>query len=92
MTGLYIGMGRCGEDMLLDFGNDGTKMRLFLASLVLDAATEGMPPPAPRRLVNVLPPTKVARKLEFNSSTDEEAREPDRFTSNKKRKSKRKHK
>ncbi len=92
LTGFYIGMGRCAEDMLLDFGNDSTKMRLFIAALVLDAATEGMPPPAPRRVANDLQPKKVARKLEFISPADEEAIEAENYTPNKKRKSMRKRK
>jgi hypothetical protein len=92
LTGFYIGMGRCAEDMLMDFGNDGTKMRLFIAALVLDAATEGMPPPAPRRVAIDLQPKKVARKLEFISPADEEAIEAEKYTPNKKRKSMRKRK
>jgi hypothetical protein len=69
LIGLYLGMGRCAEDVLLDFNNDGTKMRLFLASIVLDAATEGMPPPAPRHLSK---PAAPRRQLNFDSSTDED--------------------
>ena len=69
LLGLYLGMGRCAEDVLLDFNNDGTKMRLFLASIVLDAATEGMPPPAPRHLSK---PAAPRRQLNFDSSTEED--------------------
>ncbi len=82
ITALYIGMGRCGEDVELDFGDDGEMMRLFLASLFLDAATEGMRPPAPRPIktaTSVVRPgvqsSRVARKLMFNSSATDEANE-----------------
>jgi hypothetical protein len=48
LNGLYIGMGRCADEIKTDFRGDSEMMRLFLASLFLDLTKEGMPPPPPR--------------------------------------------
>jgi hypothetical protein len=48
MNALFFGMGRWTGDLRINFPGGGDDMRLFFASLFIDAATECMPPPPPR--------------------------------------------
>jgi hypothetical protein len=71
-------MGRCPQDIKDDFRGSSEKMRLFLASLFLDLASDGMPPPLPRmpKASPLLPsppvftPTKSTESDASSSSSD----------------------
>jgi hypothetical protein len=66
----YIAMGRSAGSIKFDFKNGGSEIRLFLAKLFLDAATDGMPPPPPPQSMKKVKPSGHYSSTEESISSE----------------------